>query len=92
MADQNNEMGMVERVARALAAEELPHITGDPDLWKVCIPSARTAIKALREPSVAMIDAAADAWAEEPALGRSNMSCALTAALDAALSHDEVKG
>lgn len=45
---------MVERVAKALAKEDgLGH-----DFWRQCIPAARAAIEAMREPTDAMCDAA----------------------------------
>ena len=54
---------MVERVARALAARKCG-LVKDPygerlpdDLWQQCIPDARAAIEAMREPTDKMLDA-----------------------------------
>jgi hypothetical protein len=43
---------MIERVARAIAASR------DSDDWGACLPAARAALAALRDPSLDMLEAA----------------------------------
>lgn len=73
------DMGMVERVARAMARVEAEKRDRDEggrgdsidwfisQTWELCIPEARAAIAAMREPDDAMILAGINAWEKSPA-------------------------
>lgn len=82
---------MVERVARAIAGcqQEI-----GADKWRYCLPEARAAIEAMREPTDAMIMAAE--WAE-PEYREDDRDMAIQfkaewrAAIDAALN-EQVSG
>ena len=100
MADQSNEM--VRRVARAicranvlsmmklagLAYHDLTVEAEVDRLFKGDLPGARAAIEALRTPTVKMIAAGMDEYEFTEGV----VTNVYSAILDAALSHDEVKG
>lgn len=99
MADQSNEMGMVEKVARAIYA-----VDGGKG-WhlheKFYMDSARAAIEAMREPTEIMLVAGCNHddplgglvdWRGENVTTRETIGGVFTAMIDAVLSHDEVKG
>ena len=83
---------MIERVARAVVKESAPWLTEseidaidrDEGLWPACIETARTAIKAMREPTEPMVEAAWEHTSDP--CWRENVADAWRAAIDAALS------
>jgi hypothetical protein len=88
-----SEMGMVERVARAIAKsacgdDEALDDRGTP-AWRACLNEAKVAIKAMREPTEAMILAACAKAKEEQVrpieINRIDADTLYRAMIDAAL-------
>lgn len=95
MADQSNEMGMVEYVAAAIYPgiwddDFGPHLTDAAiaSLRGRAIKTARAAIEAMSVPTETMITAGAEEYGHPNGV----IVDIYGAILDAALSHDEVKG
>jgi hypothetical protein len=100
MADQSNEMGMVERVARAICAKDWLNDEAWAAISEITRErfrrQARAAIEAMRTPTEAMINAGGcfevpqDDYNED--VGGYAAEGAYILMIDAALSHDEVEG
>lgn len=70
-------MDMVERVARVLAAS----MCGSERKWKLYVPQAIAAIKAMREPSEGMVEACAGTEMIEKRLYAGAYRCMIDASL-----------